>query len=83
MTKGSRCVVFLSSVLSNGAMVSRKSDHVICMGLKTLKRKASGFKKVKSERSNPLKTSSLSMMKKAVYLLISRQNLSDHWLGLV
>ncbi len=29
---GSRCVVYLSYVLSNGAMVSRKSDCVICVG---------------------------------------------------
>jgi hypothetical protein len=29
---GSRCVVFLSSVLSSGAMVSRKPDGVICVG---------------------------------------------------
>ncbi len=50
MTGGRGCVVFLSSILSNGTMVSRKSDRVICMGLKT---------------------SSLFMMKKAVFLLVS------------
>jgi hypothetical protein len=59
------------SVLSNGTMVSRKFDHVICMGLKTLKIEASGFKRVRSERSDPLKTSSLSMMKKTIFLLVS------------
>jgi hypothetical protein len=32
MIGGSRCVVFMSSVLSNGAMVSRKSNCVICVG---------------------------------------------------
>ncbi len=35
MAGGSRCVVFLSFVLSNGTMVSKKFDYVICMGLKT------------------------------------------------
>jgi hypothetical protein len=78
---GSRCVVFLSSVLSNGTMVSRKSDHVICMSLKILRREANGFKRVRLERSNPLKTSIFSMMKKAVSLLVSGQNLGGHWLG--
>jgi hypothetical protein len=48
------------------------------MGLKTLKRKASGLKRVKSEQSDPLKTSSFSMMKKAIFLLVSRQNLGGH-----
>ncbi len=33
-----RCVVFLYYILSNGGMVSRKSDHGICMGLKTLRK---------------------------------------------
>jgi hypothetical protein len=79
--RGSQCVVFLSFVLSNGAMVSKKFDHVICVGLKTLGRKASGLKRVRSKRSNPLKTSSFSMMKKAISLLISGQNLGGHWLG--
>jgi len=46
---GSQCVVFMSFVLSNGAMVSRKSDHVICVGLKTLKREANGLKRVRLE----------------------------------
>jgi hypothetical protein len=45
---GSRCVVFLSFVLSNEAMVSRKSDRVICMGLKILKIEANGLKRVRS-----------------------------------
>jgi hypothetical protein len=49
------------------------------MGLKILIEKASGFKRMRSERSNPLKTSSLSMMKKVIYLLVSRQNLDGHW----
>jgi hypothetical protein len=57
-------------VLSNGAMVSRKSDRLICMGLKALKREASGLKKMRSERSDPMKTSSLSMMKAAISLLV-------------
>jgi hypothetical protein len=33
--------------------VSRKSDRVICMGVKALRREASGFKRVRSERSDP------------------------------
>jgi hypothetical protein len=32
VTGGSQCVVFLSSDLSNGAMVSRKLDREICVG---------------------------------------------------
>jgi len=32
VTKENRCVVFLSFVLSNGMMVSRKLDHVVCVG---------------------------------------------------
>ncbi len=78
MIGGSRCVVFLSSVLSNGTMVSRKSNRVICMGLRILKREANGFKRVKLERYDPLKTSSLSTMKKAISLLISGHNLDGH-----
>jgi hypothetical protein len=78
VTGGSRCVVFMSSVLSNGALVSRKFDRVICMGLKALRREANGLKRMRSERSNPLKTSSLSMMKKAISLLVSGQNLRAH-----
>jgi hypothetical protein len=81
MTKGSRCVIFMSSILSNGTMVSRKSDYVICMGLKTLRREANGLKRVRSKQSDPLKTSSLFMMKKAVSLLIPPQNLGGHWFG--
>jgi len=50
MTGESQCVVFMSFVLSNGAMVSRKSDHVICVGLKTLRREASGLKRMRLER---------------------------------
>ncbi len=80
MIWGSQCVVFLSFVLSNGAMVSRKFDHVICVGLRTLRKEASGHKRMRSERSNSLKTSSLSMMKKAISLLVSGQNLGGHWL---
>jgi len=75
---GNQCVVFLSFVLSNGAMVSRKFDRVICVGLKILRRKASGLMRVKLKQSNPLKTSSLSMMKKAISLLVSEQNLGGH-----
>ncbi len=71
MTWGSQCVVFLSFVLSNGAMVSRQSDHVICVGLRPLKRKASGLKRMRSEQSDLVKTSSLSMMKKVISLLVS------------
>jgi len=72
------CVIFLFSVLLNGAMVSRKSNRVICIGLKTLRREADGLKRMRSERSDPLKTSSLSMMKKAISLLVSGQNLGGH-----
>ncbi len=42
----------------------------ICVGLKTLKREASGLKKVRSKWSNPLETLSLCMMKKVISLLI-------------
>jgi hypothetical protein len=55
----------------------------ICVGLKTLRREASGLKRVRSERSNPLETSSFSMMKKAVFLLIFGHNLGDLWFRLV
>jgi len=58
--------------------VSRKSNRVICIGLKTLRREADGLKRMRSERSDPLKTSSLSMMKKAISLLVSGQNLGGH-----
>jgi hypothetical protein len=47
------------------------------VGLNTLRREASGLKRMRSERSNPLETSSLSMMKKAVSLLVSGPNLGD------
>jgi hypothetical protein len=47
----------MSFSLSNGTMVLRKFDRVICMNLKT---------------------SSLSMMKKVVSLLVFRQNLGGH-----
>jgi len=52
----------------------------ICVGLKTLRRKAIGLKKVRSKQSDPWKTSSLSMMKKAVSLLVCGQNLGGLWL---
>jgi hypothetical protein len=58
------------SVLSNGAMVSKKSDRVICMGLKALRKEANDLKKVRSELFDPLKTSNLSMMKKTISLLV-------------
>ncbi len=61
--------------------MSRQSDNVICVGLRPLKRKASGLKRVRSEQSDPVKTSSLSMMKKVISLLVSEQNLGGHWLG--
>jgi hypothetical protein len=48
------------------------------MGLRILKREANGFKRVKLERYDPLKTSSLSTMKKAISLLISGHNLDGH-----
>jgi len=67
-------------ILLNGAMVSRKSNHVICVGLRTLRREASGLKRMRSKQSNPLKTSSLSMMRKVISLLVSRQNLGGHLL---
>jgi hypothetical protein len=59
-------------------MVLKKSDRVIYMGLKTLRREANGLKRVRSKRFDPLKTSSLSMMKKAVSLLVFGQNLGGH-----
>jgi hypothetical protein len=39
--------------------------------LKTLRREASGLKRVRLERFDPLETSSLFMMKKAISLLVS------------
>jgi hypothetical protein len=48
------------------------------VGLKTLRRKANRLKRVRLEQSNPLETSSLFMMKKAVSLLVSEQNLGGH-----
>ncbi len=78
MIKGSRFVVFLFFVLSNGAMVSRKFDSVICMGLKTLRKEANGLKRLRLERSDPLKTSSLFMMQNMIFLLVSGQNLGGH-----
>jgi hypothetical protein len=62
MIRGNQCVILMSFILSNGIMVSRKFDRVICMGLKT---------------------SSLSMMKKAISLLVYGQNLGGYWLKLV
>jgi hypothetical protein len=53
------------------------------MGLKTFRKKANGLKKMRSERFDPLKTSSLSMMKKAISLLVFGHNLGDHWLELM
>jgi hypothetical protein len=50
----------------------------ICVGLKTLKREASGLKRVRLEQYDPLETSSLFMMKKAVSLLIFGQNFGGH-----
>ncbi len=61
--------------------MSRKSNHVICVGLRTLRREASGLKRLRSEQSDPLKTLSLSMMRKAISLLVSGQNLGGHLLG--
>jgi len=52
----------------------------IRVDLKTLKREANGLKKVRSKLSNPSETSSLSMMKKAISLLIFERNLGGHWL---
>ncbi len=60
----------MSFVLLNGAMRSRKSNRLICMGLKALKREASGLKRMRSERSDPMKTSNLSMIKAAISLLV-------------
>ncbi len=51
--------------------MSRKFDDVICVGWKTLRREASGLKRVKLERSNLLKTSSFFTMKKAISLPVS------------
>jgi len=55
----------------------------IHVGLKTLRREASGLKRVRLERFDPLETSSFSMMKKTISLLVSRRNLGGHWLRLV
>jgi hypothetical protein len=52
-------------------------------GLEDFEKRGNGLKRVKSEQFDPLKTSSLSMMKKAVSLLVSGQNLGGYWLGLV
>jgi len=78
VTRGNQCVVFLSFVLSNGEMVSRKSDHVICVGLKILRREANELKRMKLEQSDPFKTSSLFMKQKAIFLLVFGQNLGGH-----
>jgi hypothetical protein len=40
-------------------------------------KKANGLKREKSERSNPLETSSFSLMKKAISYVLTRQNLDD------
>jgi hypothetical protein len=53
-------------------MVLRKFDHVICVGMKILRREASGLKKMKLERFDLLKTPSLFMMKKTIFLLVSK-----------
>ncbi len=66
------------SVLSNGTMMSKEFDCVICMGLKVLRREVNGIKRVRSEQSDLLKTSSLSMMRKVVFLLVFGQNLGGH-----
>jgi hypothetical protein len=58
--------------------VSRKFDSVICMGLKTLRKEANGLKRLRLERSDPLKTSSLFMMQNMIFLLVSGQNLGGH-----
>jgi hypothetical protein len=50
----------------------------ICVGVKTLRREASGLKKVRLEQFDPLETSSFFMMKKVVSLLVSEQNLDGH-----
>ncbi len=50
--------------------MSKKSDRVICMGLKALRKEANDLKKVRSELFDPLKTSNLSMMKKTISLLV-------------
>jgi hypothetical protein len=47
MIGGSQCVIFSSFVLSNGTMVLRKSNCVICVGLKILKREANGLKRMR------------------------------------
>jgi hypothetical protein len=55
----------------------------ICVGLKTLRREASGLRRVRSKQFDPLETSSFSMIKKANFLLVFGQNLSGLWLRLV
>jgi hypothetical protein len=55
----------------------------IRVGLKTLKKEANGLKRMRSKQFDPLETSSLFMMKRAIFLLVSGRNLSDHWLKLV
>jgi hypothetical protein len=64
------CLVKWTFVLSNGAMVLKKSDQVICVGLKILRREDSGLKRMKLEQFDLLKTPSLFMMKKTIFLLV-------------
>jgi hypothetical protein len=52
----------------------------IRVGVKTLRREANGFKRMRSMRFDPLETSNLSMMKKVVSLLVYGRNLGAHWL---
>ncbi len=43
-------------------------------------KKANGFKRERSKQSDPLETSSLSFMKKAISYVVTRQNLGGIWL---
>ncbi len=47
------------------------------------KKEANGLKREISEQSNPLETSSLSLMKKAMSYVVTRQDLGGLWLLLV
>jgi hypothetical protein len=76
---------FMSPNVNRNLKFPWKSNVVLgSCGLKNLRRrkKASGFKRESSERFNPLETSSLSLMKKAMSYVIG-QNLGGLWFMLV
>jgi hypothetical protein len=68
-------------VLLNGGMVSGTLEYVICVGLKTLKRrKRLVGSRERLERPNPLEISSLSLMKKSMSYVVIEQDLGGLWL---